>query len=160
MGRRIAAIIRAVPAVGFRPVHAGASAARPLQAGQLRTRQLLEKHGATGTFYINSALIGLPGYMTRANLDAPRAAGQEYRQICQDHHARMSWRHSVTSFARPFVEFDSTTRVTAQRCGTQNPASNGHATGTWTSPTVAAGSGRTLDHAGRKSTDEYRMVDN
>src|SRR4051812_29607736 len=65
---------------------AQASATRPVQvtfsfddgvADQLQGRTLLQKYGMTGTFYINSALIGLPGYMTRADLDALKAAGHE-----------------------------------------------------------------------------------
>lgn len=89
-----------------------------------------------GTFYINSAFIGQPGYMTRANLDGLRARGHEIgghsathqnlptlaaaeqnRQICSDRNTLLSWGYSVTSFAYPFASFDATTKATAQACG-------------------------------------------
>lgn len=63
-----------------------ASASQPLTvtftfddgfADQLTAQQLLHKYGMTGTFYISSALIGLPGYLTRADLDILQADGQE-----------------------------------------------------------------------------------
>jgi peptidoglycan/xylan/chitin deacetylase (PgdA/CDA1 family) len=77
LGVRIFAIAVALLAasyVAFMPLTADASASRPLTvtltfddgvADQLQGEQLLEKYGMVGTFYINSALIGLPGYMTR-----------------------------------------------------------------------------------------------
>jgi hypothetical protein len=64
------------------PIRAEASASRPLQvtftwddgvADQLQAQQLMEKYGMRGTFYINSANIGLPGFMTRADLDTLKA---------------------------------------------------------------------------------------
>lgn len=131
--------------VVFLPVPADASATRPLQvtftfddgvADQLAGQQLLEKYGMVGTFYINSSFIGLPGYMTRANLDQLKAKGHEIgghtvshqnlptlsadeqnRQICQDRNTLLSWGYAVTSFAYPFAEFDATTKAIAQHCG-------------------------------------------
>jgi peptidoglycan/xylan/chitin deacetylase (PgdA/CDA1 family) len=126
-------------------VTAEASASRPLQvtltfddgaADQVVGAQLLEKYGLAGTFYINSSFIGLPGYMTRANLDQLKAKGHEIgghtvshqslvtlsadeqnRQICADRNMLLSWGYSVTSFAYPFSEFDATTKAIAQHCG-------------------------------------------
>jgi peptidoglycan/xylan/chitin deacetylase (PgdA/CDA1 family) len=89
LGRQLLAIATALLAalfVAFLPVTADASASRPLQvtftfddgvADQLTGQQLLEKYGMSGTFYINSSFIGLPGYMTRANLDQLKAKGHE-----------------------------------------------------------------------------------
>jgi peptidoglycan/xylan/chitin deacetylase (PgdA/CDA1 family) len=131
--------------VAFMPLTADASASRPLTvtltfddgvADQLQGEQLLEKYGMVGTFYINSALIGLPGYMTRANLDNLKAKGHEIgghtvshqnlptlsadeqnRQICLDRNTLLSWGYAVTTFAYPFVAFDATTKAIAQQCG-------------------------------------------
>jgi peptidoglycan/xylan/chitin deacetylase (PgdA/CDA1 family) len=141
----IATALLAALFVAFLPVTADASAARPLQvtftfddgvADQLTGQQLLEKYGMSGTFYINSSFIGLPGYMTRANLDQLKAKGHEIgghtvshqnlltlsadeqnRQICQDRNTLLSWGFAVTSFAYPFAEFDATTKAIAQHCG-------------------------------------------
>jgi peptidoglycan/xylan/chitin deacetylase (PgdA/CDA1 family) len=138
-------ILALVVLVAFAPVRADASATQPLHvtftlddgfADQVLGAQLLEKYGMVGTFYISSALIGLPGYMTRAELDQVNAKGHEIgghtvshqnlptlsadeqnRQICQDRDTLLSWGYAVTSFAYPFAEFDSTTKATAQHCG-------------------------------------------
>jgi peptidoglycan/xylan/chitin deacetylase (PgdA/CDA1 family) len=148
LGVRIFAIAVALLAasyVAFMPLTADASASRPLTvtltfddgvADQLQGEQLLEKYGMVGTFYINSALIGLPGYMTRANLDNLKAKGHEIgghtvshqnllslsadeqnRQICLDRNTLLSWGYAVTTFAYPFVAFDATTKAIAQQCG-------------------------------------------
>jgi peptidoglycan/xylan/chitin deacetylase (PgdA/CDA1 family) len=131
--------------VAFLPVNAEASALRPLRvtftfddgaADQLLGQQLLERYGMAGTFYINSSFIGMPGYMTRANLDQLKARGHEIgghtvshqdlptlsadeqnRQICQDRNTLLSWGYAATSFAYPFAEFDAVTKAAAQQCG-------------------------------------------
>ena len=91
---------------------------------------------STTTFYINSSFIGVPGYMTRAELDDIAARGHEIgghtvshqllpalsaaeqnRQICQNRNTLLSWGYGVTSFAYPFAEFDATTKATVQECG-------------------------------------------
>ena len=141
----LAAALAAALCLAFLPIPAQASALRPLQvtltfddgvADQLQGQQLLEKYGMVGTFYINSAFIGMPGYMTRANLDQLKAKGHEIgghtvshqnlptlqaaeqnRQICQDRNTLMSWGFAVTTFAYPFAEFDATTKATVQQCG-------------------------------------------
>ena len=156
IGRQILAVVTALLAalfVAFLPVTADASASRPLQvtftfddgvADQLTGQQLLEKYGMVGTFYINSGLIGLPGYMTRANLDGLKAKGHEIgghtvthqnlltltadeqnRQICTDRNTLLSWGFAVSSFAYPFVSFDATTKAIAQHCGYGNARSVG-----------------------------------
>ena len=141
----IAAILLTALFVAFVPTKAEASALRPLQVtftfddgvtDQLLGQSLLEKYGMVGTFYINSSFIGLPGYMTRAQLDALRAKGHEIgghtvshqdlptlsadeqnRQICQDRNTLLSWGYAVTSFAYPFAEFDATTKAAVAYCG-------------------------------------------
>ncbi|MEV7627824.1 polysaccharide deacetylase family protein [Actinoplanes sp. NPDC089786] len=127
------------------PVAAHASALRPLSvtltfddgfADELAAQQLLQQYGMRGTFYINSSFIGLPGYMTRAQLADVAAHGHEIgghtvshqplttlsadeqdRQICQDRNVLLSWGYAVTSFAYPFAEFSATTKTIAQHCG-------------------------------------------
>jgi peptidoglycan/xylan/chitin deacetylase (PgdA/CDA1 family) len=147
-GRRALAVATALLTalvVVFIPRPADASALRPLQvtftfddgvADQLVGQQLLEKYGMAGTFHINSATIGLPGFMTRANLDQLKAKGHEIaghtvshpnlltlsadeqnRQICQDRNTLLSWGYPVTSLAYPFVGFDETTKAIAAHCG-------------------------------------------
>jgi peptidoglycan/xylan/chitin deacetylase (PgdA/CDA1 family) len=131
--------------VAFAPIRVEASASRPLQitftwddgvADQLQAQQLMEKYGMRGTFYINSGNIGLPGFMTRADLDTLKARGHEIgghtvshqnlltlsadeqnRQICQDRNTLMSWGFPVTTLAYPFAEFDATAKAIAQQCG-------------------------------------------
>jgi peptidoglycan/xylan/chitin deacetylase (PgdA/CDA1 family) len=127
------------------PVPAAASPENPLTvtftfddgaADQNTGRQLLTEHDMDGTFYINSAYIGMPGYMTRSDLDTLSAEGHEIgghtvthqdlptldpdevnRQICQDRDTLMSWGYAVTSFAYPFSEFNASIKSTAEHCG-------------------------------------------
>jgi peptidoglycan/xylan/chitin deacetylase (PgdA/CDA1 family) len=89
-----------------------------------------------GTFYINSSFIGLPGYMTQAQLADLAAHGHEIgghtvshqalgtlstaeqnRQICQDRATLRSWGYAVTSFAYPFAELNATTKAIVAQCG-------------------------------------------
>lgn len=105
-------------------------------ANQMVAQQLLKKYGMAGTFYINSGFIGLPGYMTRADLQTLKANGHEIgghtvshqslitlppgeanRQICQDRNTLLSWGYSVTSLAYPFADFNASTKTIAQQCG-------------------------------------------
>src|SRR6266498_3429851 len=138
------ALVAAVFAV-LVPIQADASALGPLSvsltfddgiADQIVGQQLLQQHGMVATFYINSSFIGLPGYMTRAQLDDLKANGHEIgghtvshqllpslsadeqnRQICQDRDTLMSWGYDVTSFAYPFAEFNATTKAIVPQCG-------------------------------------------
>ena len=141
----IAAALLGAVFVVLVPIQADASALRPLSvtltfddgvADQIVGQQLLQQHGMVGTFYINSSFIGLPGYMTRAQLDDLEAHGHEIgghtvshqlltslsadeqnRQICQDRDTLLSWGYDVTSFAYPFAEFDATTKSIVSQCG-------------------------------------------
>ncbi|GAA2523226.1 hypothetical protein Ahu01nite_056890 [Winogradskya humida] len=131
------------PLVGAVP--ANASPANPLVVtftfddgvtDQLAGVTMLDDHEMDGTFYINSALVGATGYMTRAQLGTLAAAGHEIgghtathqdlttlpademnRQICQDRDTLLSWGYAVTSFAYPFAEFNATIKSMAAHCG-------------------------------------------
>jgi len=147
-GLRILALATALITAAFFimiPIRAQASALRPLAvtftfddgvADQLTAQQLLQQYGMHATFYINSSFIGLPGYMTRAQLDDIAAHGHEIgghtathqslitlapdeqnRQICGDRSTLMSWGYAVSTLAYPFAEFDATTKSIAQQCG-------------------------------------------
>jgi peptidoglycan/xylan/chitin deacetylase (PgdA/CDA1 family) len=135
------------------PVQAKASILRPLSvtltfddgfADEIPAQQLLQQYGMHGTFYINSSAIGLPGYMTAAQLADIAAHGHEIgghtvshqslmslspdeqnRQICQDRNTLLSWGYAVTTFAYPFVEFDATTKAIVQHCGYNSARSAG-----------------------------------
>jgi peptidoglycan/xylan/chitin deacetylase (PgdA/CDA1 family) len=126
-------------------IPAAASATRPLTvsltfddstADQMTAQQLLKNHGMVGTFYINSSFIGLPGYMTRADLETLKANGHEIgghsvshlslislsadeanRQICMDRNTLLSWGYAVTSFAYPFSDVNPSVKSTVQTCG-------------------------------------------
>jgi peptidoglycan/xylan/chitin deacetylase (PgdA/CDA1 family) len=124
---------------------AAASATHPLTvsltfddgtADQMTAQRLLKKHGMVGTFYINSSFIGLPGYLTRADLETLKANGHEIgghtvshlslislsagevnRQICTDRNTLLSWGYTVTSFAYPFSDINASVKSTVQTCG-------------------------------------------
>ena len=124
---------------------ATASATRPLtvsltfddgRADQMTAQQLLKNHGMVGTFYINSSFIGVPGHMTRADLETLKANGHEIgghsanhlslislsadeaeRQVCTDRNTLLSWGYAVTSFAYPFSDFNPSVKSMVQTCG-------------------------------------------
>jgi peptidoglycan/xylan/chitin deacetylase (PgdA/CDA1 family) len=127
------------------PGEAGASPSRPLMvsltfddgvADQLVASRILRKYGVSGTFYISSALIGLPGYMTREDLNTLVADRHEIgghtathdrltavspaeanRQICQDRRTLLSWGYKVSSFAYPFSALNDSIEKVVERCG-------------------------------------------
>jgi peptidoglycan/xylan/chitin deacetylase (PgdA/CDA1 family) len=148
VGLRLLAVLAALStalAILLTPVAARSSAARPLSvtftfddgfADELIGQQLLQQYGMRGTFYTNSSFIGLPGYMTRAQLAEVAARGHEIgghtvshqplltlsadeqnRQICQDRNTLLSWGYAVSSFAYPFAEFNAITKAAVQQCG-------------------------------------------
>ncbi|WP_248292447.1 polysaccharide deacetylase family protein [Actinomycetospora sp. TBRC 11914] len=107
------------------------------RANQMVAQQLLKKHAMTGTFYINSSSIEVPGgHMTRGDLDVLEASGNEVgghsanhlslsslstdeaeRQVCTDRNTLLSWGHAATSFAYPFSDLNATVQSIAARCG-------------------------------------------
>jgi peptidoglycan/xylan/chitin deacetylase (PgdA/CDA1 family) len=103
---------------------------------QWLAHQALASRGMPGTFYINSGLVGSPGYLTRAQVDAMAAAGHEIgghtvshqnlldlppdeanRQICNDRTTLLGWGFRITSFAYPFADFNASTKSIAASCG-------------------------------------------
>ena len=127
------------------PRNAEASAARRLTvsltfddgfASQLVAGRILDRYDMRGTFYINSGLVGLPGYLALEDLDSLKGAGHEIgghtvthadlpalsateanRQICQDRQTLMSWGFDVSSFAYPYSAFKPSVERIAQQCG-------------------------------------------
>ncbi|GAB3412011.1 polysaccharide deacetylase family protein [Flindersiella endophytica] len=97
---------------------------------------MFDRYNMDATFYINSALIGQSGYMTRANLDTLKSKGHEIgghtvthqslitlspaeanRQVCTDRNTLTSWGYRVTSFAYPFADVNDTAKSIVQQCG-------------------------------------------
>ncbi|MQA77994.1 MAG: polysaccharide deacetylase family protein [Streptosporangiales bacterium] len=104
-------------------------------SSQLDAARLLEAYGLTGTFYVNTATVGTDGFLTRADLDALAADGNEVgghtvsgkrlsdmptdevnRQICTDRNTLLSWGFDATSFAYPGGH-DATAEAAARHCG-------------------------------------------
>lgn len=97
---------------------------------QSQVRDMLLFHGMKGTFYINSNLIGTSGYLTKADLDALVADGneigghtinhvdlatlsdtQQRSAICNDMQTLNSWYPGqIHSFAYPFASSGPTTQ--------------------------------------------------
>lgn len=146
--RLLVVALSAIVAAVFTPVAAQASPEHPLAvtftfddgvADQLGARALLEQYGMRGTFYINSALIGADGYMTRNDLETIAAAGHEIgghtvshqdltvlgademnRQICQDRDTLLTWGFPVSSLAYPFAEYNDAVKAAVTACGYDN----------------------------------------
>lgn len=104
-------------------------------ASQLEAARLLKAHQLTGTFYVNTATVGTDGFLSRADLDALAADGNEIgghtvsgrrltdlpadevnRQICTDRNTLRSWGFDATSFAYPGGH-DATAEAAARHCG-------------------------------------------
>ena len=103
----------------------------------MTAQQLLKNYGMSGTFYINSSSIGVPGgHMTRGDLETLKAngheigghsanhlslislsAGEAERQVCTDRNTLLSWGYAVTSFAYPFSDFNPSVKSIVQTCG-------------------------------------------
>jgi peptidoglycan/xylan/chitin deacetylase (PgdA/CDA1 family) len=83
--------------------------------------KLLAEHRLHGTFFINSGTIDSPGFLTRADLNAIAASGNEIgghtvshpnfstftydeikRQVCEDRNTLLAWGFPVRNFAYPF----------------------------------------------------------
>ncbi|MBG0813051.1 polysaccharide deacetylase family protein [Planomonospora sp. ID82291] len=98
--------------------------------------RMLEKHGMRGTFYVNSATIGIDGKLTEGRLAALARAGHEIGghtlthvrlnellpgeqrvQICDDRRALMKLGHRVTTLAYPFGAVNADAEKTARLCG-------------------------------------------
>lgn len=105
-------------------------------ATQLTAAADLQAHGMAGTFYVISGWLGLPGFMSLADVQSLAAAGNEIggktvnnsdlptlpnaeglREICQGRNVLLADGFSVTDFAYPFGDVNATTETLAQQCG-------------------------------------------
>lgn len=97
---------------------------------------LLAEHGTPATFFVNSARVDAPGYMTRAQLESLESAGHEIgghtvahadlpalpaaeqrRQVCGDRVALLNMGFTVKNFAYPYGNADGTSEQVARDCG-------------------------------------------
>jgi peptidoglycan/xylan/chitin deacetylase (PgdA/CDA1 family) len=105
-------------------------------ASQMTAVTDLKAHGMAGTFYTISGWIGLPGFLTMANLQTAVAAGDEIggktvnnsdlptlsaaeaqREICQGRNVLLADGFKVTNFAYPFADLNATDEALAKTCG-------------------------------------------
>ncbi|MFC0582274.1 polysaccharide deacetylase family protein [Micrococcoides hystricis] len=101
-----------------------------------RAGHILQKHGLTGTFYIISAFLETPNYLSRAELDQLVSDGNEIgghtlhhrplptvdaaearRQVCNDRDNLLAWGYEVTSFAYPEAESNQAIEKIVEDCG-------------------------------------------
>ncbi|GGU99223.1 hypothetical protein GCM10010182_15190 [Actinomadura cremea] len=99
-------------------------------------RPILDAHGMDGTFYVNSARVDAPGYMSLAQLGTLASGGHEIgghtishanvpslpveeqqRQVCNDRVALLGLGFEVTSFAYPYGAVDSVAESVVEGCG-------------------------------------------
>ena len=103
---------------------------------QLQVQSMLNAHGMSGVFFINSGRLDTPGYMTTAQVGALAAAGNEIgghtvthadlptlstdeqrRQVCNDRVALLNDGFQVYDFAYPYGDSSSTTAQVVADCG-------------------------------------------
>ena len=104
-------------------------------ADQLPAEQTMKAAGLHGTFYTVSGWIGMPSYLTLANLQQIAADGNEIaghtinhpdlptldpqeqlREVCNDRVNLINWGFQPTDFAYPFADAD-TNETAAAACG-------------------------------------------
>ncbi|MCG7323372.1 polysaccharide deacetylase family protein [Arsenicicoccus bolidensis] len=105
-------------------------------ADQLAAQRTMRSAGLAGTFYVVSGWVGAPGYLSRADLTAMAADGNEIgghtvthpdlvqipaqevrRQICNDRATLHQWGFRPVSFAYPFSDANPAVEQAAQDCG-------------------------------------------
>ncbi|GIH39629.1 hypothetical protein Mco01_26290 [Microbispora corallina] len=105
-------------------------------ADHAKVAKMLSARGLKGTFYINSARFGLPGYLSLTDAKAIAKAGHEIgghtlhhvhlplqpedvqqAEICDDRRTLLDLGFKVRSFAYPFGEYDESSRRIAMSCG-------------------------------------------
>lgn len=103
---------------------------------QYAVRSILAEHSMRATFYINSGAVGMPGYLSWAQLAELAADGNELgghtvdhvklthlsanaarKQIADDREALMRHGFTVTSFAYPYGEFNTNVEAIVRACG-------------------------------------------
>jgi peptidoglycan/xylan/chitin deacetylase (PgdA/CDA1 family) len=105
-------------------------------ASQAEAARMMSENGLAGTFYINSGRVGMPDYLTLADLDSIAMSGHEIgghslthpamadvnhdevrREICDDRTALLGWGFPVRSFAFPFGPATPQDSAAARECG-------------------------------------------
>jgi peptidoglycan/xylan/chitin deacetylase (PgdA/CDA1 family) len=105
-------------------------------ADQLAALPILQAHGMTATFFVNSGSIGDPEHLSWADLHALFDAGNEIaghtvnhvnlapltiaearQEVCTDRNNLLAEGFPATSFAYPFGSFDSDTELVVRDCG-------------------------------------------
>ncbi|WP_437910592.1 polysaccharide deacetylase family protein [Sorangium sp. So ce327] len=105
-------------------------------ADQLSVRSILAQHRMHATFFVNSGVLGRPGYLTVAQLRALASDGHEIgghtvnhmrlpglsaseqrRQICDDRRALLALGFAVSDFAYPWGAHDSVSTALVRACG-------------------------------------------
>ncbi|WP_050348070.1 polysaccharide deacetylase family protein [Arsenicicoccus sp. oral taxon 190] len=105
-------------------------------ADQLAAAGTMRASGLAGTFYVVTGWVGAPGYLTRSDLSAMAADGNEIaghtvthpdlvqispdevrRQICNDRATLHGWGFRPVSFAYPFSDANPAVETAARDCG-------------------------------------------
>lgn len=105
-------------------------------ADQLAALPILQAHGMTATFFVNSGSIGDPEHLSWADLHTLFGAGNEIaghtlnhvnlaplttaearQEVCTDRNNLLAAGFPATSFAYPFGSFDSDTEQVVRDCG-------------------------------------------
>lgn len=106
------------------------------RASQSGAAEVLAARGLDATYFVNSGYIGASGYLTRAQLQALAAQGNEIGghtvthadlttapaaeaklQVCQDRATLTEWGFEVRSFAYPFAAVNDAARQAVADCG-------------------------------------------